>query len=98
MSYFNQVLLHDFTPLSGPLILNKIFCVSEEPQPVLEDSVILAEDYGGENSDEGYGDEFDESVGKVTMPMCMDYNQLTDRLFFRVFQCRPDGEEILIFD
>ena len=30
ISYFNQVLLHDFTPVSSPLILNKIFFISTE--------------------------------------------------------------------
>jgi len=30
LSYFNQVLLKDFTPLSGPLVLNKILIVYEE--------------------------------------------------------------------
>ena len=32
LNYFNQVLLHDFTPLSKPLILEKIFIVYEEPE------------------------------------------------------------------
>ena len=31
MNYFNQVLLHDFTPLSSPLVLCKIMIVIDEP-------------------------------------------------------------------
>ena len=38
MSYFNQVLLHDFTPLSSSLVLSKILIVFDEVSP-------------GENSD-----------------------------------------------
>ena len=31
MDYFSQIYLHDLTPLSKPLILNKILIVIDEP-------------------------------------------------------------------
>ena len=31
LAYFNEVLLHDFTPLFKPLILSKILIVFDEP-------------------------------------------------------------------
>lgn len=34
LSYFNQVLLHDFTPLSRPLVLSKILINIEEQEIV----------------------------------------------------------------
>ena len=41
-------------------------------------------------------DEEDDGQRKADHTV-MDYSQMTDRLFFRIFQCQHD-EEILVFD
>lgn len=85
MSYFNQVLRHDFTPLSNPLILSKILIVIDEPS-------------ADENQEADSSYESEEESKQEPMALeVMDYAKMTENLFFRVFEGTVE-EETLLFD
>ena len=86
MNYFSQILLHDLTPLSKPLILSKILIVIDEPS--IEAPEPDSEDSEGENKN---------SSTKQVLTEVMDYSMVTENLFFRVYEGSAE-EETLIFD
>ena len=86
MNYFSQVLLHDLTPLSKPLILSKILIVIDEPS--IETPDPGSDDSEGENKN---------SSAKQVLTEVMDYSMVTENLFFRVYEGTVE-EDTLIFD
>ena len=86
MNYFSQVLLHDLTPLSKPLILSKILIVIDEPS--IETPDPGSDDSEGENKN---------SSTKQVLTEVMDYSMVTENLFFRVYEGTVE-EDTLIFD
>ena len=87
MNYFSQILLHDLTPLSKPLILSKILIVIDEP------SIEAPEQPDSEDS-EG---EIKNSSTKQVLTEVMDYSMIAENLFFRVYEGTVE-EDTLIFD
>jgi len=83
------VLLHDFTPLSSPLILSKILIVIDEPS--LE---FPAEATAGASDD---SQEEKQETPMPSQPEVMDYGKMTENLFFRIYEGTVE-EESLIFD
>ena len=86
MNYFSQILLHDLTPLSKPLILSKILIVIDEPS--IEAPEPDSEDSEGENKN---------SSAKQVLTEVMDYSMIAENLFFRVYEGTVE-EDTLIFD
>ena len=86
MNYFSQVLLHDLTPLSKPLILSKILIVIDEPS--LEAPDPHSDDSEGENR---------APASKQVLTEVMDYSMVTENLFFRIYEGTVE-EDTLIFD
>lgn len=86
MNYFSQVLLHDLTPLSKPLILSKILIVIDEPS--LEAPDPDSDDSEGENR---------APASKQVLTEVMDYSMVTENLFFRIYEGTVE-EDTLIFD
>ena len=87
MNYFSQVLLHDFTALSKPLILSKILIVIDEPSLESPDP----------DSDDSEGEQHRKSASQQVLTEVMDYSMVTENLFFRVYEGSAE-EETLIFD
>ena len=77
------MLLHDFTPVSKPLILNKIMIIIDEPS-------IETPDADSDNSEE-------EQTPCPVLTESIDYAKNTENLFFRISEGSVE-EEILIFD
>jgi len=76
LNYFSQVLLKDFTPLSGPLVLSKILIVLDEEEIDPQQSQTA-----GQNED---SDEEIDGSKRVRAPI-IDYSRMTEKLFFRIF-------------
>ena len=87
MNYFGQILLHDLTPLSRPLILNKILIVVDEPS--IESPEKSSDDISPQNDSKTGGDILHSEV--------TDYSKITENLFFRIYEGTAE-EEILMFD
>lgn len=94
MDYFSQILLHDLTPLSKPLILNKILIVIDEPS--IESPSKVSDDSA--EGDSKTGDHHNSShTNPQANRVVTDYSKITEDLFFRIYEGSVE-EEILIFD
>ena len=76
------MLLHDFTPLSSPLVLSKILIVYQEP-PKRKTATRKGID----------SDEEPEQQLEV-----IDYSKIAENLFFRVYEGTSSEAETLLYD
>ena len=90
LSYFNQVFLRDFAPLSKSLKLSKILIVFDEPD-VQSPAKISSNGRQTEGSSE------DEDSNVAPAHEVIDYDELSKQLFFRVYEGTVQ-EEVLLFD
>ena len=96
MDYFSQIYLHDLTPLSKPLILNKILIVIDEPS--IESPSKVSDDSA--EGDSKTGGDHQHNSSHTSHPAnreVTDYSKITENLFFRIYEGSVE-EEILIFD
>ena len=82
------MLLHDFTPLSRPLVLSKILINIEEQEIVPHSS----------SSDSDASDSAESTPVTIAPTMTVtDYSKMTQGLFFRVYEGSSE-DEMLLFD